>query len=194
MSKTNLSKKKIKLKISYYLKQEFARFPKLHEKIVDVVTLLLRKRLPITNQMVEHLVQIELAYINTKHPDFYEADLVQRSINGELDRASTHHNAHNSHMDKTRTNMANLNLTNNLIQPAASSSSTNMNGPTSAALNIKPSQQQGPVPTPMSSSPTSSSTGFPNGLGLLNEVNRIQSSLNIKIKYEDLNLQTNTRI
>lgn len=47
------------------------RFPKLYEKIVDVVTQLLRKRLPTTNVMVENLVAIELAYINTKHPDFY---------------------------------------------------------------------------------------------------------------------------
>ncbi len=61
------------------------RFPKLHEKIVDVVTALLRKRLPITNQMVENLVQIELAYINTKHPDFHEASLIQRALNsGDL--------------------------------------------------------------------------------------------------------------
>ena len=32
--------------------QEMLRFPKLHERIVDVVTALLRRRLPITNQMV----------------------------------------------------------------------------------------------------------------------------------------------
>lgn len=32
--------------------QEMSRFPKLYEKIVDVVTMLLRKRLPIANQMV----------------------------------------------------------------------------------------------------------------------------------------------
>jgi hypothetical protein len=30
--------------------------------------------------MVENLVQIELAYINTKHPDFREANLLQESI------------------------------------------------------------------------------------------------------------------
>lgn len=52
------------------------RFPKLHEKIVDVVTQLLRRRLPITNEMVENIVYIELAYINTKHPDFHDAQLI----------------------------------------------------------------------------------------------------------------------
>uniref|UniRef100_A0A8C8D0U5 Dynamin-1-like protein n=1 Tax=Oncorhynchus tshawytscha TaxID=74940 RepID=A0A8C8D0U5_ONCTS len=50
--------------------QELLRFPKLHDAIVEVVTSLLRKRLPITNEMVHNLVAIELAYINTKHPDF----------------------------------------------------------------------------------------------------------------------------
>ncbi|XP_049783668.1 dynamin-1-like protein isoform X2 [Schistocerca cancellata] len=52
------------------VQQELMRFPRLHEKIVDVVTHLLRRRLPVTNQMVENLVAIELAYINTRHPDF----------------------------------------------------------------------------------------------------------------------------
>ncbi|XP_019867477.2 dynamin-1-like protein isoform X5 [Aethina tumida] len=54
------------------VQQEMLRFPKLYESIVDVVTQLLRRRLPTTNDMVENLVEIELAYINTKHPDFYK--------------------------------------------------------------------------------------------------------------------------
>ncbi|XP_068141696.1 dynamin-1-like protein [Drosophila tropicalis] len=54
------------------VQQEMLRFPKLHEKIVDVVTQLLRRRLPATNVMVENIVAIELAYINTKHPDFHK--------------------------------------------------------------------------------------------------------------------------
>ncbi|CAF0910393.1 unnamed protein product [Rotaria sordida] len=62
--------------------QEFIRFPRLHEKIVDVVTHLLRRRLPETNRMVENLVGIELAYINTKHPDFYEAGLIHKALTG----------------------------------------------------------------------------------------------------------------
>uniref|UniRef100_A0A4W5JC58 Dynamin 1-like n=1 Tax=Hucho hucho TaxID=62062 RepID=A0A4W5JC58_9TELE len=53
--------------------QELLRFPKLHDAIVEVVTSLLRKRLPVTNEMVHNLVAIELAYINTKHPDFADA-------------------------------------------------------------------------------------------------------------------------
>ncbi|KAM9407352.1 dynamin-1-like protein isoform 3-T5 [Salvelinus alpinus] len=58
---------------SNYSTQELLRFPKLHDAIVEVVTSLLRKRLPITNEMVHNLVAIELAYVNTKHPDFADA-------------------------------------------------------------------------------------------------------------------------
>lgn len=58
---------------SNYSTQELLRFPKLHDAIVEVVTSLLRKRLPVTNEMVHNLVGIELAYINTKHPDFADA-------------------------------------------------------------------------------------------------------------------------
>jgi len=49
---------------------EMFRFPKLHERIIEVVTQLLFQRLLPTNDMVHSLINIELAYINTKHPDF----------------------------------------------------------------------------------------------------------------------------
>uniref|UniRef100_A0A1L8DWD6 dynamin GTPase n=1 Tax=Nyssomyia neivai TaxID=330878 RepID=A0A1L8DWD6_9DIPT len=66
------------------VQQEMLRFPKLHEKIIDVVTQSLRMRLPTTNSMVENLVAIELAYINTKHPDFHkEAALVPSLMKSE---------------------------------------------------------------------------------------------------------------
>ena len=52
------------------VEQEILRFPKLHEKIIEVVTQMLKRRLPPTISMVENLVNIELAYVNTKHPDF----------------------------------------------------------------------------------------------------------------------------
>nr|CAG4634637.1 EOG090X01UE [Alona affinis] len=68
------------------VQQEMLRFPKLHERIVDVVTSLLRQRLPPTNSMVENLVCIELAYINTKHPDFHrEASLVSTLMHTHME-------------------------------------------------------------------------------------------------------------
>ncbi|XP_076032709.1 dynamin related protein 1 isoform X2 [Oratosquilla oratoria] len=68
------------------VQQEMLRFPKLHEKIVDVVTQLLRRRLPPTNCMVENLVAIELAYINTKHPDFRTDASLVSSVMTEEDK------------------------------------------------------------------------------------------------------------
>lgn len=50
--------------------RDFQRFPYLRERMNAVVMSLLRQRLPITNEMVEGLISIELAYINTNHPDF----------------------------------------------------------------------------------------------------------------------------
>ena len=58
--------------IQYCLSQirDFQRFPMLRDRMNQVVTSLLRQHLPITNTMVENLISIELAYINTNHPDF----------------------------------------------------------------------------------------------------------------------------
>ncbi|XP_032827283.1 dynamin-1-like protein isoform X1 [Petromyzon marinus] len=70
---------------SNYSTQELLRFPKLHDAIVEVVTSLLRKRLPFTNEMVHNLVAIELAYINTKHPDFVDASLISAMIDRSLE-------------------------------------------------------------------------------------------------------------
>ena len=50
--------------------RDFQRFPTLREQMNTVVMGLLRQRLPLTNQMVESLIGIELAYINTNHPNF----------------------------------------------------------------------------------------------------------------------------
>lgn len=44
------------------VQQEMLRFPKLHERIVDVVTQLLRRRLPTTNAMVKHFVVCTCMY------------------------------------------------------------------------------------------------------------------------------------
>uniref|UniRef100_A0A0N5AY78 dynamin GTPase n=1 Tax=Syphacia muris TaxID=451379 RepID=A0A0N5AY78_9BILA len=50
--------------------QEMMRFPRLYDRVNEVVNNLLKSRLGPTNDMVRNLVAIELAYINTKHPEF----------------------------------------------------------------------------------------------------------------------------
>lgn len=52
------------------------RFPRLYERINEVVSTVLHGRLSPTKEFVANLVAIELAYINTKHPEFTDAALV----------------------------------------------------------------------------------------------------------------------
>lgn len=60
--------------------KNLARFPRLHDKIIETVTKMLRTRLPITNEFVKQLVLIELAYINTYHPDFKDAKMMSLKV------------------------------------------------------------------------------------------------------------------
>ncbi|GCB73497.1 dynamin-1-like protein isoform X2 [Scyliorhinus torazame] len=85
---------------STYSTQELLRFPKLHDAIVEVVTSLLRRRLPVTNDMVHNLVAIELAYINTKHPDFADACGVLNSNIEEQRRNRLARDSHSLSRDK----------------------------------------------------------------------------------------------
>ncbi|XP_077259640.1 dynamin related protein 1 isoform X1 [Temnothorax americanus] len=91
------------------VQQEILRFPKLHERIVDVVTHLLRRRLPPTNSMVENLVAIELAYINTKHPDFHKDAAFVSSLLKDTDVDHLRHN-------KRLTSASNTIITNDIVK------------------------------------------------------------------------------
>jgi len=63
---------------------------KLHERIV--VTQLLCRWLPSINSIVENLVAIELAYINTKHPDFHKDAAFVSSLLKDADVDHLKHN------------------------------------------------------------------------------------------------------
>lgn len=52
---------------------EFQRFPVLARRLVQATSELLRERLEPTVEMVDSLVRIEMAYINTNHPDFWRS-------------------------------------------------------------------------------------------------------------------------
>ncbi|GAB5036089.1 dynamin like protein [Nannochloropsis oceanica] len=49
---------------------ELTRFPELRDRVVEVVNHMLRKCVGPTQVMISNLINIELAYINTSHPDF----------------------------------------------------------------------------------------------------------------------------
>ncbi|PIC33355.1 hypothetical protein B9Z55_013365 [Caenorhabditis nigoni] len=76
--------------------QEMIRFPRLYDKINEVVSGVLKERLKPTNELVENLVAIELAYINTKHPEFTEANLVTL-LKEELSLDDRHGRSRNRH-------------------------------------------------------------------------------------------------
>ncbi|CAD5219786.1 unnamed protein product [Bursaphelenchus okinawaensis] len=59
------------------IQQEMQRFPRLYERIHEIVSSLLSGRLGSTKQFVKDLVRSEMAYINTKHPEFGEMSLVE---------------------------------------------------------------------------------------------------------------------
>ena len=49
---------------------DLTRFPELRDNLFEIVNNLLRDSVAPTQKMISNLVQIELAYINTAHPDF----------------------------------------------------------------------------------------------------------------------------
>ncbi|DAZ94917.1 TPA: hypothetical protein N0F65_003087 [Lagenidium giganteum] len=49
---------------------ELSRFPELRDRVIEVVNGMLRASLGPTQSMIQNLILIELAYINTNHPDF----------------------------------------------------------------------------------------------------------------------------
>ncbi|VEU21577.1 DEKNAAC102570 [Brettanomyces naardenensis] len=68
--------------------KELARYPKLHARLIEVVSDLLRDRLGPTFRYVESLIDINRAYINTNHPDFVGAAAAMASVVDEKQRQS----------------------------------------------------------------------------------------------------------
>lgn len=63
---------------------ELTRFPELRDRVTDVVTNMLRACVGPTRMMISNLIKIELAYINTSHPDFIGGS---RAVAQLMDRA-----------------------------------------------------------------------------------------------------------
>ncbi|KAI1710540.1 dynamin central region domain-containing protein [Ditylenchus destructor] len=73
----------------FEIQQEMQRFPRLYERINEVVSTVLVARLSPTKEFVSNLVGVELAYINSRHPEFTDAHfatiLNDVSVNSNLD-------------------------------------------------------------------------------------------------------------
>lgn len=66
--------------------QELSRYPKLHTKLIEVISDLLRERLGPATKYVESLIEINRAYINTNHPNFVGAASAMASVADERQR------------------------------------------------------------------------------------------------------------
>mmetsp|Transcript_16093 Transcript_16093/g.30405 ORF Transcript_16093/g.30405 Transcript_16093/m.30405 type:complete len:810 (+) Transcript_16093:287-2716(+) len=65
---------------------ELTRFPNLRDRLVEVVNGLLKRAVGPTQMMVSNLVKIELAYINTSHPDFIGGSRAVAQLMRKLER------------------------------------------------------------------------------------------------------------
>lgn len=146
--------------------QEMLRFPKLHEKILDVVTNLLRRRLPPTNTMVENLMSIELAYINTKHPDFHEAHLIHKALSeGNNLGHSLEHRQIDHHKTQESKSKPNVNLHDTLTNK-----SWKLSNLVGGGKSGETDSEQGSKPGSASSSVVGSPSHSRKGINLLDNV------------------------
>ncbi|KAI9293116.1 hypothetical protein K502DRAFT_318837 [Neoconidiobolus thromboides FSU 785] len=73
--------------------KELLKFPKLNARINEVVSELLRERLTPTVNYVESLIDIQLSYINTLHPDFIGANGAMENIASSMNKKANEVNA-----------------------------------------------------------------------------------------------------
>ena len=64
--------------------EELVRFPELRERLFEIVNASLRSCVGPTQKMISNLIQIELAYINTNHPDFIGGKQAVAQLNRKL--------------------------------------------------------------------------------------------------------------
>ncbi|CBY32368.1 unnamed protein product [Oikopleura dioica] len=82
--------------IQHCITKEYLRFPNLIQKIKEVVSAKITGRMEPTKKFIEDLIANELAYINTKHPDFADArqqacsNLLGRQTNGDSSEVAHH--------------------------------------------------------------------------------------------------------
>ena len=72
---------------------EMQRFVQLRDKMYEVVKLVLRRCLKPTKEMISNLIQCELAYINTNHPDFIGGSraisAIASTAGGQINRSNS---------------------------------------------------------------------------------------------------------
>lgn len=67
---------------------ELSRFPELRDRVIEVVNTMLRASLVPTQAMIQNLIQIELSYVNTNHPDFIGGSRAVAQLMEKMQRES----------------------------------------------------------------------------------------------------------
>ncbi|KAI7849538.1 dynamin-A [Circinella umbellata] len=112
--------------------KELLRFPKLHSKLIDVVSDLLHERLSPTSTYVKSLIDLECAYINTNHPDFPGATGAMHEL--EKSRNKSRHKKQNENLKMNGIN--NPTMTTDTIRRTERSSSITSTTSTTAGSHI----------------------------------------------------------
>eukprot|EP00823_Brevimastigomonas_motovehiculus_P005625 TRINITY_DN4181_c0_g1_i1.p1 TRINITY_DN4181_c0_g1~~TRINITY_DN4181_c0_g1_i1.p1 ORF type:complete len:427 (-),score=113.72 TRINITY_DN4181_c0_g1_i1:307-1587(-) len=132
--------------------QELQRFPVLHEALFECVRSLLERRLKPTKTMITNLVHIELAYINTNHPDFIGGS---KAISSMMDKMAQ--NQKQGKQDELISPMQTKKLVASSTSSPSSSSSPSNNNPNLLQM-IYNKAISSSVPSLSSSSTSSSSS------------------------------------
>uniref|UniRef100_A0A914PEY4 GED domain-containing protein n=1 Tax=Panagrolaimus davidi TaxID=227884 RepID=A0A914PEY4_9BILA len=61
----------------FEMKEERKRFPRLYDRIDDILLRFLEPRVTETKAFVKKIVQVQLSYVNTKHPEFNNSELAK---------------------------------------------------------------------------------------------------------------------
>lgn len=81
---------------------ELSRFPELRNRVIEVVNNMLRSSLVPTQAMVQNMIQIELSYVNTNHPDFIGGSRAVAQLMERLQRETISGGGGNGYQDPNK--------------------------------------------------------------------------------------------
>lgn len=133
---------------------ELGRFPELRDRVYEIVNSLLRNCVSPTQKMISNLIQIELSYINTFHPDFVGGRAAVNNSVAQVQRKSS--TASSSNINDILNKPGNSNHSGSHNDNNGSNNKTNSNN---GGASVAPSVPlQNPPPTVVAVASSSSST------------------------------------
>uniref|UniRef100_A0A914QMY5 Dynamin GTPase n=1 Tax=Panagrolaimus davidi TaxID=227884 RepID=A0A914QMY5_9BILA len=98
------------------MKEERKRFPLLFERIDDILLQFLEPRVAETKVFVKKMVQIQLAYINTKHPEFNDTELAEILAELGKEEEEVDYVGYQKNTKKVSSNKSNAGVTDDTLQ------------------------------------------------------------------------------